>query len=159
MIKKVVLVLVLFSFAELAFPVTPQELLMGYEAQSGKASPARGEQLFNTKHGKEWSCASCHETPPNRDTKHIVTGKVIKPLSPNVNPDRFIDQAKVEKWFKRNCNDVFGRECTTQEKADVLSWLMKVKWAIYENLLSLTIAGFIGNASFCRENDHALWCA
>jgi hypothetical protein len=35
--------------------------------------------------------------------------------------------AKVEKWFKRNCNDVLGRECDVQEKADVLSWLMIVK--------------------------------
>jgi len=48
-------------------------------------------------------------------------------MSPNVNSERFVDQAKVEKWFKRNCNDVLGRECTAQEKADVLSWLMTVK--------------------------------
>jgi len=127
MIKKMFLALVLFSFGELAFSVSPQDLLKGYEAQSGKASPARGDQFFNAKHGKEWSCASCHENPPNHDTKHIVTGKVIKPLSPNTNPERFVDQAKVEKWFKRNCNDVLGRECTAQEKADVLSWLMTVK--------------------------------
>ena len=125
--KKIILVLVLVSFFEPAFSATPQEILRGYESQSGKASPARGEQFFNAKHGKEWSCASCHESPPNHDTKHIVTGKVIKPLSPNTNPERFVDQAKVEKWFKRNCNDVLGRECASQEKADVLSWLMTVK--------------------------------
>jgi hypothetical protein len=65
--------------------------------------------------------------PPPGITKHIVTGKVIQSLSPNVNPARFADQAKVEKWFKRNCHDVFGRDCTAQEKADVLSWLMTVK--------------------------------
>ena len=127
MIKKMFLVLLTLSFVELAFSATPLELLKGYEAQSGKASPARGEQFFNAKHGKEWSCASCHENPPNHDTKHIVTGKVIKPMSPNVYSERFVDQAKVEKWFKRNCNDVLGRECTAQEKADVLSWLMTVK--------------------------------
>lgn len=105
----------------------PIDLLKSYEAQSGKAYPARGEQFFNAKHGKEWSCASCHENPPNHDTKHIVTGKVIKPLSPSANPARFTDEAKVEKWFKRNCNDVLSRDCTVQEKADVLSWLMTVK--------------------------------
>lgn len=127
MIKRLSLVLVLLSFAELTLSSTPQELLRGYEAQSGKASPARGEQFFNIKHGKEWSCATCHENPPNHDTRHIVTGKVIKPMSPNVNPDRFIDQTKVEKWFKRNCGDVLGTECTAQEKADVLAWLMTVK--------------------------------
>jgi hypothetical protein len=125
--KKLLVGLVLLSFIRAAFSVAPTDLLKGYEAQSSKASSARGEQLFNSKHGKEWSCASCHENPPNHDTKHIVTGKVIKPLSPNSNSERFTDQVKVEKWFKRNCNDVLGRECTAQEKADVLSWLMTVK--------------------------------
>ena len=127
MIKRLFLVLVLLSPAEFTFSAIPQELLKGYEAQSGKASPARGEQFFITKHGKEWSCATCHENPPNHDTKHVVTGKVIKPMSPNVNPERFVEPAKVEKWFKRNCGDVLDRECTAQEKADVLSWLMTVK--------------------------------
>ena len=127
MTKRVLLVLALMGFVKLVFSATPQELLKGYEDQSGKSSPTRGEQFFNAKHGKEWSCASCHEEPPNHATKHIVTGKVIKPLSPNSNTERFIDQAKVDKWFKRNCNDVLARECTAQEKADVLSWLMTVK--------------------------------
>lgn len=127
MIKKLLLVMALISFAGAVFSATPQELLKGYEAQSGRASPARGEQFFNAKHGKEWSCATCHENPPNHDTKHVVTGKVIKPMSPNVNPERFTDPAKAEKWFKRNCGDVLGSECTAQEKADMLSWLMTVK--------------------------------
>ena len=125
--KKIYLAAALLNFAGISLSATPSELLSSYESQSGKASVARGEQFFNAKHGKEWSCASCHENPPNHDTKHVVTGKVIKPLSPNANPERFTDQAKVEKWFKRNCNDVLGRECTTQEKADVLAWLMTIK--------------------------------
>lgn len=119
-----------FVFMGLALTVsaaTPQDLLKSYELQSGKASPARGDQFFNTKHGKEWSCASCHENPPNHDTKHIVTGKVIKPLAPSVNAARFTDEFNAEKWFKRNCNDVLGRDCAAQEKADVLSWLMTIK--------------------------------
>ena len=124
---KALLALLVFAIMGAAHAASPAELLKGYEAQSGKASPARGEQFFNAKHGKEWSCASCHENPPNHDTKHVVTGKVIKPLAPAANPTRFTDDAKVEKWFKRNCNDVLGRECTAQEKADVLSWLMTVK--------------------------------
>lgn len=127
MIQKTLLFLLMVNVANMAIATTPQELLKGYEAQSGISSPTRGEKLFITKHGKEWSCASCHENQPIRDTKHPVTGKVIKPLSPNTNPARFSDQAKVEKWFKRNCNDVLGRECFVQEKADVLSWLITVK--------------------------------
>jgi hypothetical protein len=31
----------------------------------------------------------------------------------------------VEKWFKRNCNDVLARACTPAEKADVLAYLLK----------------------------------
>lgn len=124
---KALLFIFSLGFCGAAYSATPQDLLKAYEAQSGKASVTRGEQFFNTKHGKEWSCASCHDNPPNHDTKHIVTGKVIKPLAPSVNPARFTDEAKVDKWFKRNCNDVIGRECTAQEKADVLAWLMTVK--------------------------------
>lgn len=127
MFIKLLFVSVLVGLSAGAKAITPSELLKSYEAQSGKASPTRGEQFFNAKHGKEWSCASCHENPPNHDTKHIVTGKVIKPLAPSANAARFADEAKAEKWFKRNCNDVLGLECTAQEKADVLSWLMTVK--------------------------------
>ena len=115
------------ALALAAGAVTPQDLLKSYEAQSAKASPVRGDQFFNTKHGNEWSCASCHENPPNHDAKHIVTGKVIKPLAPSANSARFTDEAKADKWFKRNCNDVLNRDCTAQEKADVLAWLITVK--------------------------------
>ena len=124
---KVVLFIFSLGLCGFAQAAAPQDFLKTYEAQSGKASISRGEQFFNSKHGKEWSCASCHEIPPNHDTKHIVTGKVIKPLAPSANSARFTDEAKVDKWFKRNCNDVLGRECSAQEKADVLSWLITIK--------------------------------
>jgi hypothetical protein len=127
MLKRFVLFLGVLTSMNLAFSATPQELLKAYEAQASKGVPTRGEQFFTNKHGKEWRCASCHDLPPTHDSKHIVTGKVIKALSPNSNPDRFSDHAKVEKWFKRNCHDVLGRECDAQEKADVLAWLMTVK--------------------------------
>jgi len=127
MLLKFITTFLLMGFTLSVFAITPQDLLKSYEAQSSKASPSRGEQFFNAKHGKEWSCSSCHENPPNHDTKHIVTGKVIKPLAPSANSARFTDEAKVDKWFKRNCNDVLDRDCTAQEKAEVLSWLMTVK--------------------------------
>lgn len=125
--KKTLLLLVAMSSSQISFAASPQELLTSYEAKSAKAVPARGQQFFNAKHGKEWSCASCHDSLPDHETKHIVTGKVIQALSPVRNSARFSDPSKVEKWFKRNCNDVLGRECDAQEKADVLSWLMTVK--------------------------------
>jgi hypothetical protein len=61
------------------------------------------------------------------DGKHAKTEKRISPMSPAFKPDRFTDSAKTEKWFRRNCNDVVGRECSTSEKADVLAWLISLK--------------------------------
>lgn len=88
------------------------------------ASAARGQEFFTSKHGREWSCASCHTSTPTGEGKHAVTGKPIAPMAPAANAARFTDNAKTEKWFRRNCNDVVGRECTPGEKADVRAWLM-----------------------------------
>lgn len=107
---------------------TPAGLLAGYTAQAGKpAVPARGQQFFTSRHGADWSCASCHGLTPTGTGKHASTGKAIRPLAPAFNAERFSDAAKSEKWFRRNCNDVVGRECTAAEKADVLAWLMTLK--------------------------------
>jgi mono/diheme cytochrome c family protein len=114
--------------ATTANAATPAELLAGYAAQaSAPPSPARGRELFTTRHGKEWSCFSCHGATPTQAGKHAATGKAISALAPAFNADRFTDAAKSEKWFRRNCNDVMGRECTAGEKADVLSWLLTFK--------------------------------
>jgi Domain of unknown function (DUF1924) len=48
-------------------------------------------------------------------------------MAPHFNPTRFTDTAKTEKWFRRNCNDVVGRECSPGEKADFLTWLVSLK--------------------------------
>ncbi|KVC47444.1 cytochrome C [Burkholderia ubonensis] len=107
---------------------TPARLLDGYTAQAGaSAMPSRGQQFFTTRHGRDWSCASCHGGTPTGTGRHVVTGKAIEPLAPAFNPARFTDAARTEKWFRRNCKDVVGRECSASEKADVLSWLMSLK--------------------------------
>lgn len=107
----------------------PADLLAGYRVAAGHAAaaPERGRQLFTATHGREWSCASCHGATPTQPGRHAGTGKTIAALAPAFNPERFSDPAKVEKWFRRNCNDVMGRECTPAEKADVLAWLMSLK--------------------------------
>ena len=107
---------------------TPADLAAGYAAQAGTApAAARGQQFFTSRHGHEWSCSTCHGTPPTQAGKHASTGKAIGPLAPAFNPDRFTDAGKTEKWFRRNCNDVVGRECTPGEKADLLAWLLTLK--------------------------------
>lgn len=107
---------------------SPAELLAGYTAQAGApAQAARGQAFFNARHGKDWTCASCHGAAPSQAGRHASTGKPITALAPAFNPGRFSDPAKVEKWFGRNCNDVADRACTAAEKADVMAWLISLR--------------------------------
>ena len=116
------------ALAAAAHATTPAELIAGYSAQAGQAAAAeRGQQLFTTRHGREWSCSTCHGATPTGTGKHASTGKEIKPMAPAFNAERFTDAAKVEKWFRRNCNDVVGRECSAGEKADVIAWLTTLR--------------------------------
>jgi len=126
------------GLALLASPVlraeTPADFLKEFETAARAAdagfkgfSTQRGEQFFKATHGGEWSCASCHTQNPAATGKHAKTGKEVAPLAPAANAERFASPAKVEKWFKRNCNDVLGRACSAQEKGDVLAWLITAK--------------------------------
>jgi hypothetical protein len=107
---------------------TPQTELMRWQQAAGQTGDAaKGQVFFGQLHGGEWSCASCHGQPPTRDSQHASTGKKIAALAPAFNAERLTDSAKVDKWFKRNCNDVLSRECTAIEKADVLAYLIGLK--------------------------------
>jgi hypothetical protein len=117
--------------AQAADATTPVEIQSTLDAAARKAAPgfagfsaARGALFFKTAHANEWSCASCHTSNPVAPGRHAKTGKDITPLAPAANPARFTDAAKADKWFKRNCNDVLGRECTAAEKGDVLAYLL-----------------------------------
>lgn len=125
------------TFAAPGIPATasaPADVLGGYASAARAASPAfagfspeRGLRLFRTTQGREWSCSTCHGTTPTVAGRHARTGKTIAPLAPAANAERFTDAAQVEKWFRRNCGDVLGRECTAQEKGDVLAWLLTLR--------------------------------
>jgi cytochrome c553 len=109
---------------------TPEELLASYVKQAGApASAERGQQFFTASRKGEfgWNCASCHGSTPTGNGKHELTEKRIAPLAPAFNPTRFTDLKKTDGWFRTNCKDVLGRECSAQEKADVLSWLLTLK--------------------------------
>jgi len=111
-----------------AYAATPLDLQGAYSALAGTtAAPDRGQRLFTTRHGRDWSCSSCHGAVPTQAGKHVSTGKPIAPLAPAFNPERLVDAAKTEKWFRRNCNDVMGCECSAAEKADVIAWLRTLK--------------------------------
>jgi hypothetical protein len=89
-------------------------------------SAQRGEAFYKAKSG-DVACATCHGDSPKASGKHSTTGKVILPLAPSANPKRFTDAATVEKWFKRNCNDVLKRPCTASEKGDFIAYALSVK--------------------------------
>lgn len=110
---------------------TPAQFIASYSAEAARAQPgfiadpARGRSFALRKWGvsdKLASCMACHTDNPRNPGRHAVTGKDIAPLSPAVNPQRFSDLAKVEKWFKRNCKEVAGRACTAAEKADYIAF-------------------------------------
>lgn len=89
----------------------------------------RGKEIFTSTHtgkqGKPMACTSCHTTNLANTGKNALTGKVIDPLSPRVNPQRLTSTKDVTKWLKRNFMDVYAREGTAQEKGDVLTYIMK----------------------------------
>lgn len=88
----------------------------------------RGEKIFTSNHigkkSKEISCTTCHTTNLNNSGENTFTGKIIEPLSPKANPKRFTDLAEIEKWIKRNFNDVYNREGTALEKGDVITYII-----------------------------------
>ncbi len=88
----------------------------------------RGEEIFTSKHmgkkGKEIACTSCHGIDLTKSGKNFFTGKVIEPLSPLANPKRFTKVKNIEKWLRRNFNDVYKRVGTAQEKGDVVTYIL-----------------------------------
>ncbi len=109
---------------------SPSHILLNDYASQGVShvSAEQGKALWQKKFiakgdFTQRSCTSCHTENLTHPGKHIKTGKAIKPMSPAVNPKRLTDIKKIKKWFKRNCKWTLGRECTAQEKADVLAYL------------------------------------
>jgi hypothetical protein len=107
-------------------------LLAGYAGEAANPafsgfSAARGEKLHFTRFtgGKPDtpSCTSCHGDSP-RSAGRSPAGKTIEALAVSVTPARYTDPATVEKWFKRNCMEVLGRQCTPLEKGDWLSYMI-----------------------------------
>ncbi len=105
------------------------EQLVSYQANgAGPFSAQKGEQLWqqkvvSEKDGRTRSCTTCHGNDLRSTGKHAKTGKTIKPLSPAVNAESLSSAKKIRKWFKRNCKWTWGRECTPQEKGDLLSFI------------------------------------
>jgi len=106
------------------------EQLMNEYRQQGAAmvSAAAGEKLWNSEFkdpgsGQPRSCAVCHGNDLTGAGKHVQTDKPIEPMAVSVNSRRLTEAKAIKKWLKRNCKWTLGRECTAQEKADVLTYI------------------------------------
>jgi hypothetical protein len=110
------------------------DLLATYAATTKATTPSfsgfsatRGAKLHVTRStgGKPEtpSCTTCHSDSP-RGAGRTPAGKAIEAVAVSVTPTRYTDPVKVEKWFKRNCTEVLGRECTSLEKGDWLSYMI-----------------------------------
>ncbi len=96
--------------------------LQGADAFSAEAGKILWHQGF-TQTGKIRKCTTCHTNDLHKTGKHARTGKAIKPMAPSVNPERLTKLKKIRKWLKRNCKWTLGRECTPQEKGNILIYL------------------------------------
>ena len=116
-------------------------------------SAERGRKFYLEKHALMGvgavTCASCHRKDPREQVRahkmeilcracHVINDeehpvpkeakvRYIEPFAPHANPERFSDHVRVEKFFKVYCTMVLKRECTPQEKGDLIAWLLTVE--------------------------------
>lgn len=126
--SKTFILLASLLISQSALAGVADQMQLEFEQQSSSADAQAGKALWEQKFtdaqtGKERSCNSCHGNNLKVAGKHERTNKVIEPMAPSVNAERLTDRAKINKWFKRNCKWTLGRECTAQEKANVLAWI------------------------------------
>ncbi len=126
---KLISMIAITTFALSATIVTASEatdnLIKEYQKEgAGPFSEEAGQTLWEKEVNKR-SCTSCHSMSVKNIGKHQRTNKEIKPMAPSVNPERLTEEKKIKKWLVRNCKWTFKRECTPQEKGDILTWLSK----------------------------------
>ena len=121
-LRKIIFVFLVLGFSVLNADVVGN-LIEDYKTKGASAASSdRGAALWK-KNVNGRSCTSCHTQSVKNTGKHKRTGKLIKPMAPSVNPKRLTKKRTVKKWLLRNCKWTFKRECTPQEKSDILIWL------------------------------------
>jgi hypothetical protein len=91
-------------------------------------SAAQGKTLWTKTYTKNnqsqpRSCSTCHTENLTVMGKHVKTHKAIEPLAPSVNAKRLTDVKTINKWLLRNCKWTLGRECTAEEKGQLLTYI------------------------------------
>ena len=100
-----------------------REMLAELAQEAGPFSAEAGYRTWYRVEANGRSCTSCHGETLTVRGRHEKTGKPIEPMARSVNPERLTEVKKMNKWFLRNCKWTYGRECTAQEKGDILVWL------------------------------------
>ena len=134
--KAETILMLLITSISVALAGPQQNQLIGeYESLARKQvadfsgfSVTRGETLYREIYqgGKADtpSCTTCHSNSPEQSGK-TRAGKSIEPMALSQTPDRYSDFKKTEKWFRRNCQSVLGRECTPLEKGDFITFMIE----------------------------------
>jgi len=115
-------------------------------------SAARGREFYFAGHVMPGvgtvSCASCHLDDPRLPVRahrsavlcracHVISDaehpdpahakkRHIDPFAPTVNPERFRDFDRTERYFDVNCRLVLKRPCSAHEKGDLVVWLQSL---------------------------------
>ena len=132
--RAVITITLMLSFHNMQVHAEGIDDLINYYANQAK-SETQSFEGFDSNRGRDLylkefesgkvdtpSCTSCHTNDPTKTGK-TRAGKPIEPMAISVNPNRYQTLKKAEKWFRRNCNSVLGRECTPTEKGDFLSYM------------------------------------
>jgi hypothetical protein len=116
-------------------------------------SAKRGHAFYLEKHPLMGvgavSCSSCHRKDPREQIRahrvdilcracHVINDeehpdpshakkRIIEPFTPGANAERFRNLSQVDKYFKTNCLMLLKRECTAQEKGDLIAWLLTIE--------------------------------
>ena len=129
-----IVITLIFSFLHKPLHAEGVDNLISHYATQAK-SEMQSFVGFDSKRGKDLylqeftsgkkdtpSCTTCHTSNPTQ-VGETRAGKAIEPMAVSVNPERYQTLKKAEKWFRRNCKSVLGRECTPIEKGDFLTFM------------------------------------
>ncbi|MBE0491630.1 MAG: DUF1924 domain-containing protein [Sulfurospirillum sp.] len=130
----IILPLCLASLQAGAFSPQVQGYIQELKAEVKKTDPSfsdfsieRGKEVFTSVHvgkkGEKISCTSCHNANLRDKGENVHTAKMIEPLSPSANPARLTKLKDVQKWLRRNFNDVYNNDGTALQRGDVLYYI------------------------------------
>ena len=101
--------LALVPLTSLAADTSAAQQLERWSAQAGApGQPERGRAFFTTPHGGEWSCGFVPRQSADGEGQAREHRQGDRPARTGLQPGTFTDSAKVDKWFRRNCIDVWA---------------------------------------------------